>query len=235
MRAKDVMTTHVITVAPDTPVREVATLLAERAISGVPVVDGTGRVVGIVSEGDLMHRTETGTERHPTHRRSWWLDGLAAERDLARDYIKSHGRTAKDIMTREVISVTEDTDLGDVATLLETHRIKRVPVMQDGRLVGIISRANLVRALAAAPIPTSTAASVDDRSIRTSLLAELKDKEWAHVWPADIIVRDGVVHFWFTDDQPEEQRAAMRIAAENTPGVRGVEQRLVPAPVIPAF
>lgn len=235
MYAKDVMTTHVVTVAPETPVREVAMLLAERAISGVPVVDRNNRMVGIVSEGDLLHRTETGTERHPEHRRSWWLDGIAAERDMARDYVKSHGRTAGDIMTRNVVSVTEETDLGEIATLLETHRIKRVPVMRDGQLVGIVSRANLVRALAAAPVPATAAANADDRSIRHSLISELQHQEWVKLWPADIIVRDRVVHFWVADDQPEEQREAMRIAAENTPGVAKVEEHLVPAPAIPAF
>jgi hypothetical protein len=112
------------------------------------VVDSGGRVVGIVSEGDLLHRAEIGTaRRHRVRRRSWWLDHFAA--DQARDYIKSHGRTVKDIMTRDVVAVTEDTDLGDVAALLEARRVKRVPVMRDGKIVGIISRANLVRALGA--------------------------------------------------------------------------------------
>ena len=148
MRAMDVMTTDVITVDPDTTVQALAALLAERGISGAPVVDSSGRLVGIVSEGDLLHRTEIGTaRRHRERRRSWWLDDFAS--DLARDYIKSHGRTVKDIMTRDVVTVTEDTDLGEVAALLEAKRIKRVPVMRDGKVAGIISRANLVRALGA--------------------------------------------------------------------------------------
>ncbi len=154
MRAMDVMTTNVITVSPDTSVQEVATLLSERGISGVPVVDAENRLVGIVSEGDLLHRVETGTDRRPDRRsgrrRSWWLDTVGSDEELARDYVKSHGRTAKDVMTSEVISVSETTELADIANLLETKRIKRVPVVRDGRLVGIVSRANLVRALAAA-------------------------------------------------------------------------------------
>src|ERR1700751_1698414 len=148
IRAMDVMTTDVITVAPDTTVRALATLLAERGISGAPVVDSSGRLVGIISEGDLLHRAEIGTaRRHRERRRSWWLDHFAS--DLAREYVKSHGRTVKDLMTRDVVTVTEDMDLGDVAALLEAKRIKRVPVMREGKVVGIISRANIVRAVGA--------------------------------------------------------------------------------------
>ena len=142
MRAMDVMTTDVVTVDPTTSVQALAMLLSERCISGVPVVDSKDRLVGIVSEGDLMHRVETGTERLTGRRRSWWLDTIASEQELARDYVKSHGRTAKDVMTRDVISVTDTTELADVAMLLETKRIKRVPVLRDGKLVGIVSRAN---------------------------------------------------------------------------------------------
>ena len=235
MRAMDVMTTNVITVGPNTSVQEVATLLSERGISGVPVVDAQDRVVGIVSEGDLLHRVETGTERRVQRRRSWWLDRIGSDEDLARDYVKSHGRTVKDVMTREVISVTDTTELADIATLLETKRIKRVPVVRDGKLVGIVSRANLVRALAAAGAQLTTEAAGDDRTIRAKLLAELKGQEWVHAWAADIIVRDGVVHLWCSDDRPEEERRALRVAAENIPGVRGVEEHIVPAPIVPAF
>jgi len=235
MRAMDVMTTNVITVGPNTSVQEVATLLSERGISGVPVVDAQDRVVGIVSEGDLLHRVETGTERRVQRRRSWWLDRIGSDEDLARDYVKSHGRTVKDVMTREVISVTDTTELADIATLLETKMIKRVPVVRDGKLVGIVSRANLVRALAAAGAQMTTEAAGDDRTIRAKLLAELKGQEWVHAWAADIIVRDGVVHLWCSDDRPEEERRALRVAAENIPGVRGVEEHIVPAPIVPAF
>jgi len=172
MRAMDVMTTGVITVDPDMSVQAVAKLLFERGISGVPVVDAADRLVGIVSEGDLLHRVETGTERVAGRRRSWWLDTIASDQELARDYVKSHGRTAKDVMTREVIAVTEATDLAEVAMLLETKRIKRVPVLRDGKLVGIVSRANLVRALAMITSDPADAAT-DDRTIRAELLAEL--------------------------------------------------------------
>ena len=234
MRATDVMTTDVITVDPGTTVQALATLLAERGISGAPVVDLGGRLVGIVSEGDLLHRAEIGTaRRHRERRRSWWLDDFAS--DLARDYIKSHGRTVEDIMTRDVMTVTEDTDLGEVATLLEAKRIKRVPVMREGKLVGIISRANIVRALGAAKDAPPRDEEADDRTIRGRLLAELGREEWARVWPEDIIVRNGIVHFWLSSDEPDEKKQALRVAAENIPGVRAVEEHVLLAPVTPAF
>src|SRR5215471_20418007 len=122
MRAMDVMTTNVITVVPDTSVQALATLLSERGISGVPVVDKDGRLVGIVSEGDLLHRAETGTERRTTRRRSRWLDSFASDQEAAREYIKAHGRTVGEIMTRELIAVNDTTDLADVANLLETKK-----------------------------------------------------------------------------------------------------------------
>ena len=237
MRAMDVMTTNVITVSPETTVQEVAKILSERGISGVPVVDAGNRLVGIVSEGDLLHRVETGTERRPDRRtgrrRSWWLDTVGLDQELARDYVKSHGRTAKDVMTSEVTSVSEATELVDIANLLETKRIKRVPVVKDGKLVGIVSRANLVRALAAAGSRLSADTATDDRTIRQNLLAELQGQDWVHTWAADIIVRDGVVHIWVGDDRPPAEKEALRVAAENIAGVRGVEEHLVPAPMIP--
>ena len=235
MRAIDVMTTGVITVDPDTSVQAVAKLLSERGISGVPVVDTADRLVGIVSEGDLLHRVETGTERVAGRRRSWWLDTIASDQELARDYIKSHGRTAKDVMTREVISVTETTDLADVAMLLDTKRIKRVPVLRDGKLVGIVSRANLVRALAASKTDPAAEPATDDRTIRAMLLAELmgqewfKTQDWFKIWAADVIVRDRVVHFWLAANQSEEERRALRVAALNVAGVQRVEEHIIPS------
>jgi CBS domain-containing protein len=133
MRAADVMMSEVITVGEDASVQEAARLMAEHGISAVPVVDRDKRVVGMVSEGDLLHRAETGTER----RRSWWLDMVASANQLAGEYVKSHSGCVKDVMTRDVISVTEETGVADIAILLETNRIKRVPVLRDGRLVGI--------------------------------------------------------------------------------------------------
>jgi len=235
MRAMDVMTTNVITVDPNTSVQALATLLSERGISGVPVVEADGRLVGVVTEGDLLHRTETGTERRTERRRARWLDTIGSDQEAARDYVKAHGRSVREVMTREVISVTDTTELADIATLLETKRIKRVPVLRDGRLVGIVSRANLVRALAMTRSEPAAEVDSDDRTIRERLLAELKGQEWVHIWAADIIVRDRVVHLWFSDDRSAEERQALHVAAENIPGVRQVEEHIVPAPVFPSF
>jgi len=216
-------------------VQQLATLLSERGISGVPVVDRDNRLLGVVTEGDLLHRAETGTERRIQRRRSRWLDTIGADQEAARDYVKAHGRIVREIMTREVISVSDTTELADIATLLETKRIKRVPVLRDGRLVGIVSRANLVRALSMTKSEAAVVADSDDRTIRQRLITELTGQEWVHMWAADIIVRDRVVHLWFSDDRSEEERQAVRVAAENIPGVRQVEEHIVPAPAIPAF
>ena len=226
MRAIDVMTSEVVTVSDNASVAAVAKLLAERSISAVPVVDAANRVIGMVSEGDLLHRTETGTER----RRSWWLDMLASTNQLAGDYIKSHSGLVKDVMTRDVMSVSDTTPVADIAIALETNLIKRVPVLRDGKLVGIVSRANLVRALATSGDQPSSDTEIDDLSIRDKLLAELKAQRWAEVSPANVSVKDGVVHLWSSYLSEQEKRALI-VAAENTPGVRRVEDhmRRVPA------
>jgi CBS domain-containing protein len=221
MHTVDVMTSEVISVDENATVPAVARLLAKRGISAVPVVDKDKRVIGMVSEGDLLHRAETGTER----RRSWWLDMMASTNKLAGDYIKSHSGKVKDVMTRNIISVTETTPVADIALLLETNRIKRVPVVRDGKLVGIVSRANLVRALAMTIDEPPSAAQADDRKIRDRLLAELKAQRWAEVAPANVTVKDGVVHLWSSYLSEQEKRALV-IAAENIPGVRRVEDHM---------
>src|SRR5690349_10799377 len=181
MRAEDIMTTDVITVAPETSVQDLAALLANHGISGVPVVDAANNLVGLVSEGDLIHRSETGTERRTQRQRTRWLDALGSDRDLARDYVRSHGGTVRDVMTHDVITVTETTALDEVANLLETKRIKRVPVVSDGKVIGIVSRANLVRALAATATPSAADTDTDDRTIRAKLLATLQEQRWARI------------------------------------------------------
>jgi CBS domain-containing protein len=234
MRAADVMTTAVITTSPNASVASVAALLLERGISGVPVVDSEGRMVGIVSEGDLLHRAEIGTEQQTRRRRSWWLEAIKSGRDTGlRDYIKSHGRTVENVMTRDVISVSETTELADIALLLETKGIKRVPVVRDGQLVGIISRSNLVRALTATKRDAATQTDINDAAIRHELIAEVVRQKWKHIHAEDIVVKDGVVHLWFSSGQSREERQALHVAAENTAGVSSVEEHIVAIPLIP--
>lgn len=226
MRAMDIMTSEVITVEEDATVQAAAKLMAEHGISALPVIDKKGRVIGIVSEGDLLHRAETVTEL----RRSWWLEMMTSTNQLAEEYIRSHSAKVTDVMTRDVISVTDTTPVADVAVLLETHRIKRVPVLREGTLAGIVSRANLVRALAMTVNDRASNTEADDTDIRNKLLAELKAQKWAEVSPANVTVKDGVVHLWSSYLSEQEKRALV-VAAENISGVRRVEDHMRPVPV----
>jgi CBS domain-containing protein len=214
MEAKDVMTTPVVTVRPETPVEEVAKLMLERRISAVPVVDRGGRVKGIVSEGDLLRRPEMKTERA----RSWWLALVASPDEAPAAYAKSHGRTAADVMTTEVVTVSERTPLERIATLLERHRIKRVPVVRGAKLVGIVSRANLLHGLAARKPGPAPAAS--DRTVQARVMEEMRR---ANVDPTlvSVVVSKGVVHLWGAVVSQEQKRAA-RVAAENAKGAKSV-------------
>ncbi len=171
MKAADVMTSKVITVGPDAQLEDVARTLLSNRISGMPVLDADGKLIGIVSEGDLMRHVESGTERH----RSWWLTLLMGRDALAAEYVKEHARKVSDVMTRDVIAVKPDTPLGDIATVLERNGIKRVPVVQDGKVVGIVSRANLLQALASyrAPIEGRTPG---DAAIRESVMARIEQR-----------------------------------------------------------
>jgi CBS-domain-containing membrane protein len=216
MKARDIMTTDVVTVGPETPVREVAVQLFVRRISAVPVVDAERRVLGIVSEGDLMRRAEAGTERRP----SWWLEVFSDWEGLAQDYLKSHGRTAADVMTRYVVSVTDDAEVGHIVDLLESRGIKRVPVVREGRLVGIVSRADLLRGLI-----TGSAGALgqpaEDRKIHEALMSRIRSEPWASLLFLNVLVRDGAVELWGIA-KSEEQREALRVLAESVPGVGAV-------------
>jgi CBS-domain-containing membrane protein len=221
--AADVMTREVITVAPDTSVREIAQILNAKRISGVPVVTADGNVVGIVSEGDLIgHAWTIGKQRG-----SWWLTIFSDDSKLAREYTKTHARTARDVMTREVISIASSAPLADIAKMLERNRIKRVPVIDNKKLVGIVTRANLLQALATANL--SQAASNDDRAIRERLFAELRDQPWAQLHSKNIVVQDGIVHLW-GQVATQDEHDALCLAVENTPGVKKIEDHLTTYP-----
>jgi len=220
MHARDVMVAPVITVKPSTTVKEVAELFLEKRISAAPVIDSQEKLVGIVSEGDLLHRVEAGTERH----RSWWLEGFIGNDTLAAEYVKAHGRKVSDVMTRKVITASPQTPLHEVATLMEKNAIKRVPILENGQLVGIVSRANLIQAVATArkllDIPLS------DTTIREKILSHLKKQPWAHTTMLNVTVNAGVVDLWGIADSAAE-RKAIKVAAESVPGVCAVNDNLI--------
>ena len=210
MKAVDIMTPDPVTIGPETPVQQVAKLLLEHRISGMPVVDADGRAIGVVSEGDLIRRPEIGTQR----RRSWWLEllGSANPDRRFRDYLHEHGRTAGDIMSPEVVSVGENASLAEVATLLEERHIKRVPVMRDGRVVGIISRANLLQAFAAAGSSTPEAHG-DDRALRETLIKAVR-KAGIDTRFVNVLVAEGKVQVWGAVGSDAERRA-LKVALES--------------------
>lgn len=218
MQAKDVMTTNVVTVEPDTSVRDIAKKLIASNVSAVPVVERDGRLIGIVSEGDLMRRVETGTERHP----SWWLSILRSSDEGTRDFIKTHARQAAEVMSQPVITVREDTPIQQIAELLEKHRIKRVPVVRGEGIVGIVSRANLVRGLALQP--SLQPASASDQDIKAKVERALEDAAVNRQYMS-LVVMGGVVSLWGLTESSLQKEAA-RIAAETVPGVREVQSNL---------
>jgi CBS domain-containing protein len=224
MQARDVMVSPVITVDANATVREVAQLLLDRRISAVPVVDADNKILGIVTEGDLIHRAEAGTERPY----SWWLRLLTGDAQLATDYVKSHAVKVDDIMTRDVVTAAPETPLHEIAMRLEDNQIKRVPIVnQLGQLVGIVSRANLLQAIASARPKLEV--SLSDASIRKRLLEELKKQSWAHTFNLNATVRNGVVDLWGFAPSVAE-RTAIRVAAEAIPGVVTVNDHLLETP-----
>jgi CBS domain-containing protein len=220
MIASDVMTRSVISVPPDATVADAVELMLERGISGLLVVDNSGTLVGMVTEGDLLRRDEIGTRRQ----RSWWLRLLASPSRQAADFTRTHGRKVADVMTRDVISVDAKASLSDIVALMEEHRIKRVPVLEGDKVVGLVSRADLLRALSVAARERGAAA--DDRSIRERILDTLTHENWAPKTTLNVTVVNGVVDLWGTISNDQERRAIC-VMAENTLGVRKVVDHLV--------
>lgn len=228
MLAIDIMTPVVATASLDTHVSALARMMLEQHISGIPIVNAKGDLVGIVTEGDLLRRCEIGTERD----HSKWAEFFMSTDALAAEYVKSHGCVAKDIMTTNVVTVDESTPVTKIAELFETRKIKRVPVTHDGRMIGIVSRANLLQALVTNEQSLiGKTASSSDRKIRKAILRELQDKPWK---PGNVIVRNGVVNYWGVV-YSDTERDAMRIAAERVPGVKSVSDHTTYMPVWPAF
>jgi CBS domain-containing protein len=220
MKAKDIMTSPVVSVEADTPILQAVRIMLQRRVSGLPVVDKEGRLVGIVTEGDFLRRAETGTQR----RRPRWLEFLIGPGRLAEEYTRSHGREVGEVMTPNPVTVTEHTALEDIVKLMEKRQIKRLPVVLGSYVVGIVSRANLLHALASVSREAKPAEQGDE-AIRARLLEELGKQPWAPLALINPIVRNGVVELWGTITDKRERQALM-VAAENIPGVKAVRDHL---------
>ena len=219
MRAHQIMTRPVVTVSPEATIVEAANIMLQRHISGLPVVDAAGKLVGMVTEGDLIRRPEIGTQK----KRGRWLGFLTGPGKLAEDFVHEHGRKVGEVMTKAPLSVLEETPLSEIADLMEKNNVKRLPVVRGDTLVGIVSRANLLQAVASLSrtIPDPTA---DDDHIRNRLIAALQKQDWCP-FGLNVIVRDGIVHLSgvITD---ERSRQAAIVAAENVDGVKKVHDHL---------
>lgn len=220
MKAADIMVKDVVTVRPEAPVMDVAALMLERHISGLPVVDGGGRVLGIVSEGDLIRRPEIDTDRVKL---GWLRLLLTDDESRARDFVKHHGRTAREVMTQPAHSVAPDTPLAEVVRLMERHHIKRLPVVERGKLVGLVTRTDLLRALVSRP--AAPPADVKDEELRAHIDAMLRREDWASSAMVHVQVEQGVAQLWGTVES-SEQREALLVAVRGVPGVKDVQPHL---------
>ena len=221
MKAADVMTPNVLTVGPESSVAQAIRLMLDNSVSGVPVLAADRKLVGILTEGDLLRRSETGTERH----RPRWLEILMGPGRAAGEYVRTHGRKVADIMSTDVVSVAGDTPLDEVVGLMERRRIKRVPVVEGEALVGIVSRADLLRSLLGV-LDAQPAEARRDEEILELIQAELAKRSWVPRDGLSISVKDGVVDLNGVILE-EEEREALRVVAENAPGVKAVEDHLV--------
>ncbi len=228
MKARDVMTTELRTIGPEATIGEAARLMLEYRVSALPVL-ADDKLIGLISEGDLVRRVEIGTARAPSR----WHALLSSETALAAAYIKCHARRVADVMTPSPVSVGEDAPLIEIADLMERHHVKRVTVTRVETLVGIVSRADLLRALLRHG-DAQPAAVATDQEIQEKVLAELNRQPWGFIGAASVAVEDGIVHLW-GEALTETERQAARVAAETVPGVRGVVDHLTQEVRIPAI
>jgi CBS domain-containing protein len=221
MNAADIMTPRVVSVVPDASILEAMQLMLANRISGLPVITENGKLVGIVTEGDFLRRAETGTQ----HRRSRWLELFMGAGKLAQEYVQTHGRKVSDVMTPDPVTASEDTPLDVVVRLLEERRIKRLPVVRSGVVVGIVSRANLLHALASLARERPNE-DQSDAAIRAQIYAELNRQRWIPKDFINVVVRNGAVEVWGAI-LDERERQAVRVAIENVPGVKQISDHLV--------
>jgi CBS domain-containing protein len=220
MNVSDVMTRRVISISPETSIVAAIQLMLKHRISGLPVIDNHAKLVGIITEGDFLRRAEIETER----KRSIWLDALLGPAEGAADYVHSHGLAVKEVMTRDPSTVAENTPLGEAVLLMENKNVKRLPVLRDGKVVGIISRANLMRALLSIH-RTAPQSSDDDAAIRERILAGVGRQDWSSGAAVDVVVHRGMVDLWGSVSD-RAQRDALKVLAENVSGVFKVEDHL---------
>ncbi len=224
MRAGDIMTTEVVTVAPSTSVSALAQLLVERRISAAPVLDN-GQLVGLVSEGDLLHRAEVGTETRP----SWWRELFRSTEDRAQAYLKAHGQRVADVMTRDLKTVGPDAEVSEVAETMERHHVKRVPVVEDGRLLGVVSRADLLRLFVKAADEAREPVALSDQQLAQAVLDEVQKAGLATTTTLNIIATDGHIGLWgFV--ATETERHAVEVAAASIKGAKSVDNHLIVRP-----
>ncbi len=221
MKASDVMTVGAITIGPDADVQAAARIMLEKGISALPVIDAGGALVGIISEGDLIRRTESGTEDQA----SWWLRLVSSNEALASRFVKSHGTKVADVMSSSVVTAAPDTPLAEIAALLERNRIKRVPIVDKDKVVGVVSRANLLQALASGKPAFGAQGAVSDAKLRETVLARIWEQPWAHPSLVNVIVSNGMVDLWGSVTSDSE-RSALRILVSETPGVVAVNDHL---------
>jgi len=221
MKAEDVMTRDVISIDPDATVLQAARLMLQHHISGLPVIDRDGTLVGVLSEGDFLRRRETRTER----RRSRWLEFLMGPGKIAAEYSHSHGSKVSEVMTPDVVTVDVTTPLEEIVDVMERRRVKRVPVICGSQVVGIVTRSNLMHAMVSLARVAQPGAT-DDAVIRERLLAEIQKEQWAPAATANVVVHDGVVELWGVIVD-ERQRDALKVAAENIPGVKAVKDHMI--------
>lgn len=222
MKVADVMTRNVITIGPDATVEDAAKLMLERHVSGLVVATDAGQLAGIVTEHDLLRRAELGTERQ----RSWWQRIITSAGHQAADFTHAHGRRVSDVMTKDVVTASAQTPLEELVALMEQHHIKRVPVTEDGVVAGVVSRADLLRALTTSPEDVGPAAPMDDESIRKAIADALGKTGWAPVNNLGVEVKNGVAELSGVITSNEERRAVC-VVAENTPGVTRVTDHMV--------
>lgn len=218
MQVRDVMTRNVISATPSQSVLEAAQTMLQNRISGLPVIDADSKLVGIVTEGDFLRRGEIGTQRQ----RPRWLEFLVGPGRLASEYVHASGRKVEEVMTPDPYTVTENDSMETVVELMERHRVKRLPVLRDGRVVGIVSRANVMNAcIKFAHYPASAA---DDATTCKRILAALSNAPWAP--RIQVTVHDGIVELSgvITD---ERERKAVIVAVENVSGVKAVHDHMV--------